>query len=74
MDKVHALKEIFDVAKSLSSTLDVDTLLKRIDSAAEEDFEGLADFFAPRIAAGESRGALDAVERSAHFDQPRPNA
>jgi len=35
MDRLHALKEIFEVAKSLSSTLDVDTLLKRIDSAAE---------------------------------------
>jgi HD-GYP domain-containing protein (c-di-GMP phosphodiesterase class II) len=35
MDRSHALKEIFEVAKSISSTLDVDTLLKRIDSAAE---------------------------------------
>lgn len=45
-----------------------------VGRVAEEDFDGLADFFAPRIAAGETGSALDAVERGGDFDQSRPNA
>ena len=66
-DELNALRGAWERCKFLpilfvgqrEQQLDLFGFIGRV---AEEDFDGLADFFAPRIAAGEARGAVDAVQ------------
>ncbi|MCB4792824.1 MAG: GAF domain-containing protein [Elusimicrobia bacterium] len=66
------LKEIFDIAKSISSLLDVDTLLKRIGSVGERLLDSEAssimlldddkEFLSFKVASGEKGGVIQKLK------------